>query len=138
MQFLFELFLGTQLTGVSTLLLSAVFGTRREAGVAFSAHGLVAVVRLCEQGQRRIIHTPTQAKDQVQCGFLLDVVIRQSAAVLELFSGKDQSLLVGGNALLVLDLGLNVVNGVAGLDIKRDCLARKGLHKDLHGVAVFR
>jgi hypothetical protein len=35
--------------------------------------------------------------------------------------------LVWGNALLVLDLGLDVVDGVGGLDLKGDGLARKGL-----------
>ena len=35
--------------------------------------------------------------------FLLDVVIGQSAAVLQLFTGEDESLLVGGNALFVLN-----------------------------------
>ena len=34
--------------------------------------------------------------------------------------------------LLVLDLGLDVVNGVAGLHLQGDGLARQGLHKDLH------
>ena len=58
---------------------------------------------------------------------LLDVVVGKSAAILELLSGEDQALLVRGNALLVLDLGLDVVDGVGGLDLKGDGLARKGL-----------
>jgi hypothetical protein len=44
-----------------------------------------------------------------------------------LLSGKDQSLLVRGNALLVLNLALDIINGVRGLDLKGDGLARKGL-----------
>ncbi len=39
-------------------------------------------------------------------------VIAQSSAILQLLSGEDQSLLVRGNAFLVLDLGLDVVDGV--------------------------
>jgi hypothetical protein len=35
--------------------------------------------------------------------------------------------------LLVLDLLLDVVDGVAGLDIKGDGLTREGFHEDLHG-----
>jgi hypothetical protein len=35
--------------------------------------------------------------------------------------------LVRGDALLVLDLGLDVVDGVGGLDLKGDGLAREGL-----------
>ena len=39
-------------------------------------------------------------------GLLLDVVVRQGAAVLQLLAAsEDQALLVGRDALLVLDLG---------------------------------
>jgi hypothetical protein len=40
----------------------------------------------------------------VESGLLLDVVVRQSAAVLKLLAREDQALLVRRNALLVLDL----------------------------------
>jgi hypothetical protein len=36
-------------------------------------------------------------------------------------------LLVRGDTLLVLDLGLDVVDGVGGLDLKGDGLARKAI-----------
>ena len=65
-------------------------------------------------------------------GFLLDVVVGESAAILELLSGEDESLLVGRDALLVLDLGLHVVNGVRALNIEGDGLSSEGLHEDLH------
>ena len=38
-------------------------------------------------------------------GLLLDVVIGEGAAILELLSGEDQTLLIGRNTFLVLDLG---------------------------------
>ena len=60
---------------------------------------------------------------------LLDVVIGEGAAVLELLAGEDQALLVRGNALLVLDLALHIVDGVRGLDLKGDGLARQGLNE---------
>ena len=63
---------------------------------------------------------------------LLDVVVRESAAILELLAGEDQALLVGGDALLVLDLRLDIVDGVRGLDLEGDGLTREGLHEDLH------
>ena len=66
---------------------------------------------------------------------LLDVVIRKSSAVLELLSSEDESLLIGRDAFLVLDLGLHVVDGVAGLDLEGDGLASKSLHEDLHTTA---
>lgn len=62
----------------------------------------------------------------------LDVVVGQGAAILQLFASKDQSLLVRGDAFLVLDLGLDILDGVTGLDLKSDGLARQGLHEDLH------
>ena len=34
--------------------------------------------------------------------------------------------------LLVLDLGLDIVDGVRGLDLKGDGLASKSLNEDLH------
>ena len=38
--------------------------------------------------------------------------------------------------LLVLDLGLDVVNGIRGLDLEGDGLASEGLHEDLHATGV--
>ena len=47
--------------------------------------------------------------------FLLDVVVRQCVPVFGLLSFEDQSLLVGMNAFIVLDLFLRIVDGVTGL-----------------------
>ncbi|GJN39133.1 hypothetical protein PR202_gb28232 [Eleusine coracana subsp. coracana] len=60
------------------------------------------------------------------------MVVRKSAAVLELLPSEDETLLVRRDALLVLDLGLDVVNGVRGLNLKGDGLAGEGLNEDLH------
>jgi hypothetical protein len=57
----------------------------------------------------------------------LDVVVGKGAAILELLASEDQALLVRGNALLVLNLGLDVVNGVRRLNLKGDGLAGQGL-----------
>ena len=62
---------------------------------------------------------------------LLNVVVGQSAAILELLASEDKTLLVRGDALLVLDLGLHRLDGIGGLDLKGNRLARKGLHEDL-------
>jgi hypothetical protein len=61
------------------------------------------------------------------CLYLLDVIVRKGATVLKLLSGEDQTLLIRGNSLLVLDLGLDIVDRVGGLDFKGDGLAREGL-----------
>ena len=63
---------------------------------------------------------------------LLDVVIRKGSAVLELLSSEDESLLVGWDTLLVLDLGLDVLNGVCWLNVEGDGLTSEGLDEDLH------
>ena len=68
----------------------------------------------------------------MQGRLLLDVVIREGAPILELLAGKDEALLVGRDALLVLDLRLDVINRVRGLNLEGDGLAGKRLHKDLH------
>ena len=47
---------------------------------------------------------------------LLDVIVGESASILKLLSSKDEALLIRGNAFLVLDLGLDVVNRVRGFD----------------------
>ncbi|MCO5561096.1 hypothetical protein L7F22_014717 [Adiantum nelumboides] len=62
----------------------------------------------------------------------LNVVVSKGAAILQLLSSKDETLLVWRDTLLVLNLGLHVVDGVRALNFKRDGLASKGFYKDLH------
>ena len=78
------------------------------------------------------LHATTETEDQVESALLLDVVVGQGATILQLLTSENQSLLVGGDALLVLNLGLDVVNGIGGLDLKSDGLARESLNEDLH------
>lgn len=80
-----------------------------------------------------LLATTSQSQHQVQSRFLLNIVIGQRSAVFQLLSGKNQTLLIRGNALLVLDLRLNVFDGVGWLHVQRDCLTREGLNKDLKG-----
>ena len=42
----------------------------------------------------------------------LNVVIGQGSSIFELLSGENQTLLIWGNSLLVLDLGLHILDGV--------------------------
>jgi len=51
-------------------------------------------------------------RHRLQRSYLLDVVVAQGSAILELLSGENQSLLIGRDSFLVLDLGLDVVDGV--------------------------
>jgi hypothetical protein len=88
--------------------------------------------RLPCQSLHENLHASTEAEDKVESRLLLNVIIRQSATIFELLPGEDQALLIGRNAFLVLDLGLDIVDGVRGLHLQRDGLAREGLDKNLH------
>merc|ERR1711931_384344 len=67
--------------------------------------------------------------------FLLDVVVGQSATVFQLLAGKDQTLLVGRDAFFVLDLCLDVFNGIAGFNFKGDGLSGESFDKNLHATS---
>merc|ERR1719461_1013663 len=82
-----------------------------------------------------LLGTSPQPEDKVKSGLLLDVVVGQSPAILQLLASEDQPLLVRGYSLLVLNLGLDILDRVRGLHLKGDGLAREGLHEDLHGCA---
>ena len=69
---------------------------------------------------------------------LLDVVVLESTAILELLTREDKTLLVWRDALLVLDLGLDGLDGVGALNLKGDGLSRKGLDENLHSVGEKR
>jgi hypothetical protein len=58
------------------------------------------------------LHTTTEAEDEMKGRLLLDVVVRQGAAILELLAGENQSLLVRRDALLILNLGLDIVDSI--------------------------
>merc|ERR1711915_1062338 len=90
---------------------------------------------LSGKGLHEDLHTTTESEDEMKGGFLLDVVVGESSAVLELLSSEDESLLIGWDTFLVLDLGLDVLNGVRWLNLKGDGLSSEGLHEDLHTTA---
>jgi hypothetical protein len=69
------------------------------------------------------LHATTKTKNQVEGGLLLNIVVRKGAAILELLASENQALLVRRNALLVLNLGLDIVDGIGGLDLESDGLA---------------
>merc|ERR1712127_904216 len=87
---------------------------------------------LSGEGLHEDLHTSPQAEHKMKSALLLDVVVGQSPAILELLACEDQPLLVRGDALLVLDLGLDILDGVGWLNLKGDGLSGEGLHKDLH------
>merc|ERR1712070_468100 len=64
---------------------------------------------LSSEGLDEDLHTTSESEDEMESGFLLDVVVLEGTAVFELLSGEDESLLVWGDSFLVLDLGLDVL-----------------------------
>ena len=78
---------------------------------------MVALLQEALGPQAACSEATTKTEHQVEGRLLLDVVVRKSAAILQLLAGKDQPLLIWGNSLLVLDLGLDILDGVGGLDL---------------------
>jgi len=117
---------------VTALLLTAVDRTGRETGIAHTADVLVAVELTGQHLKGRLDDTTSQTEHQVQGGLLLDVVVAQSTPILELLTSEDQSLLIRRDSFLILDLGLDGVDGITGLDIEGDGLSGEGLDEDLH------
>jgi len=74
----------------------------------------------------------SEAQNQMNRGLFLNVVVQQGSPVFQLFSGINEPLLVGRNALLVLYFCLNGVDCISRLDFQRNCFARERFYKDLH------
>ncbi|POO01628.1 hypothetical protein TorRG33x02_024050 [Trema orientale] len=78
--------------------------------------------RLPSKGLDEDLHPTTEPEHQMERRLLLDVVVGEGSAVLELLPGEDEPLLVRRDPLLVLDLGLHVVDRVRALHLERDRL----------------
>ena len=66
--------------------------------------GLLALVLdLLGRGVRlllTLLRTTSKTKDKMKRTLFLNIVVAKSSAILKLFSGKNQSLLVRGNAMV--------------------------------------
>eukprot|EP01101_Sappina_pedata_P007701 TRINITY_DN411_c0_g1_i2.p2 TRINITY_DN411_c0_g1~~TRINITY_DN411_c0_g1_i2.p2 ORF type:complete len:147 (+),score=35.43 TRINITY_DN411_c0_g1_i2:238-678(+) len=76
---------------------------------------------LSSEGLDEDLHSSTTSEFQMEGGPLRDVVVGQREAILELLSREAKSLLVWWGVPLVLDLGLDAVDGVRRLDIDVEC-----------------
>jgi len=102
---------------------TAIRGTKRVTGIAVAADHEILIVLLSQCDESRFHLTTAEAKDKVDGGLLLDVVVSEGPVVVQLLAGENQTLLVGRDGLLVLDLPLQILNGVGGLDVESDVLA---------------
>jgi len=87
---------------------------------------------LAGEGLDEDLHTTSESQDEMKSGLLLDVVVTKSTSIFELLSSEDKSLLIGWDTFLVLDLGLNILDGVGWLNFEGDCLTGEGLDENLH------
>ncbi len=63
---------------------------------------------------------------KMEGGSLLNVVVRKDTAfIIQLLSGIDQSLQIVRNARRALNLGLDIADGVPGTDIKGNGLSSR-------------
>ena len=83
------------------------------------------------------LHVSAEVQYKVECVLLLDAVGRQRPVILKLLARVEQPLLVRRSSFLVLDLGLDTVNGVRCPAVQGDGLACGRLDKDLHGKDLF-
>merc|ERR1712039_586932 len=88
--------------------------------------------RLSGEGLDENLHSSPKSKDQMKGRFLLDVVVGQSTAIFELFTGENETLLVWWDTFFVLDLCFDVFDGVRGFDFEGDGLSGEGLDENLH------
>jgi hypothetical protein len=78
------------------------------------------------------LHTSSKSENKMESGLFLDVVIGEGSAVFELLTSKDESLLIWWDTFLVLDLGLDIFNGVCWFDIEGDCFTCECFDENLH------
>ena len=122
---------------MATLSLSAVDGLWWESDVALSANHLLTL-ELSSEGSKiwlnfHLTHTSSsKSEDEMESGLLLDVVVGEGSAIFELLTSEDKSLLIGRDTFLVLDLGLDVFDGICWLNIEGDGLSCEGLDENLH------
>jgi hypothetical protein len=73
-----------------------------------------------------LLATP-QAQHQMQGGLFLNVVVRQRSALLQLLTGKNQTLLIRWNTFFVLNFGFYHVDGVGRFHFQCDGFASQSL-----------
>jgi hypothetical protein len=69
------------------------------------------------------LHTSSKSEDQVESGFLLNIVVWKSSSILKLLSSKDKSLLIWWDSFFILDFSFYILNSIGWLDIKGDCFS---------------
>ena len=79
----------------------------------------------------RLLHPSPQPHTQQQAITPPEVVVVQGSAIFKLSSGEYQLLIIGLDALLVLDDFLHTVAGVIGFHVQSNKLFIQSLHQNL-------
>lgn len=60
----------------------------------------------------RLLVAVTETKNQVKSAFLVNVVVGLGAGILKLLTSEDETMLVKGDAFLVLNLRIFLISGI--------------------------
>ena len=71
----------------------------------------------------------------MKSALLLNVIIRKSAAIFQLLSGKNETLLVRRDAFFILNFRFNIVDSVRRFNLKGNSFSCEGLDENLHATA---
>jgi len=64
--------------------------------------------------------------------FLLDIIVGKGTTILQLFTSEDETLLIGRDTLLILNLSFNIFDRVWSLNFKGDGLTSESLNKSAY------
>jgi len=62
----------------------------------------------------------------------LDIVVRESSAILKLLSGKNESLLIWRDAFFVLDFSFDILDRISWFNIQSDSFTCESFDEYLH------
>ena len=87
---------------------TAVSGLHGQLSITLSANHLLTFVLSCESSEvwlnfNRSHTTASKSENEMEGRLFLNIVIRKGTTVFELFTSEDESLLIWGDALLILD-----------------------------------
>ena len=68
------------------------------------------------------LHSTAETENQVEGRLLLNIIVGEGTTILKLLASEDKALLVRRDTLLILDLRLHIVDGIARLHLKGDGL----------------
>merc|ERR1711942_497165 len=78
------------------------------------------------------LHATAETQNEMESGLLLDIVVGQSTAILELFACEDEPLLVRRDSFFVLNFRLDILDAVRWFHLERDGLSCQCFDEDLH------